>query len=242
MRAYGQGFLIADQSASVLDPAIQRNTNTKIAFCAPFEADREILSGALSLDDEQKKALARLESHTAIVKQNNWADAVQCRIDIHSANSITANFDDVPKIEFLQAEQQDTASISALHFLLSRIGKTQSLPVDVEVINGWANNLQQGGTLVAGIWKKLCTDPKYIPSEEETGQALYAFPKLTSTIQQAFQSTETPEGMRTRLIIELEWASPILASTQIELSRFISLLLMPCKSDEKVVNVLNSLQ
>lgn len=242
MRAYGQGFLIADQSASVLDPAIQRNTNTKIAFCAPFEADREILSGALSLDDEQKKALARLESHTAIVKQNNWADAVQCHIDIYSAGATTPNFADAPQKGPLQVEQQDTLSDIALHFLLSRIGKAQGDSVDIEAINRWASNLQQGGNIVAGIWKKLCSDQEYIPSEEEAGQALYAFPRLTSAVQQAFQSTETPEGMRTRLIIEIEWANQILSSTQIELAKFVSLLLMPCKSDEKVASILNSLR
>ena len=241
MRAYGQGFLIADQSVSVLDPAIQRNTNTKMAFCAPFEADREILAGSLALDDEQKKALARLESHTAIVKQNNWADAIQCHIDTHIVgHSLLRAEEGTLDEESPHARQADAVCDDALCLLLSRIGKSQKPTRSLNVVADWLDRLPQGGDLVAGIWRKLCADAEFVPSDAEAGQALYAFPRLTSAIQQAFQSTETPEGMRTRLIIETEWIHPMLNDAQIDLGRFLTLLLTPCKSDVKVNNVLNS--
>ena len=81
MRAFGQGIVIVDQSASALDDSVLKNTNTKIVFRAPFEIDREILGGALALDEKQKKALSTLENHTALVKQNDWLEAVCCHMD-----------------------------------------------------------------------------------------------------------------------------------------------------------------
>ncbi len=80
MRAYGQGFIIADQSASVLDDCVLRNTNTKIVMRAPFEQDRITLGGTLSLSEEQTLQLAKLENQTAIISQSNWLEPVLCRI------------------------------------------------------------------------------------------------------------------------------------------------------------------
>lgn len=80
MRAYGESFFVVDQSASALDMSVLRNTNTKVAFNAPLEEDRRILAGALALDDLQEEALARLPAQVAVVKQNNWTEAVLCHI------------------------------------------------------------------------------------------------------------------------------------------------------------------
>lgn len=80
MRAFGQGFVVADQSASALDDAVLRNTNTKIVMRAPFEADRIALGGALALNDEQTRQLAKLENHTAVIYQSNWLEPVLCGV------------------------------------------------------------------------------------------------------------------------------------------------------------------
>lgn len=81
MRAYGQGFVVADQSASALDDCVLRNTSTKIVMRAPFAQDREVLGGALALDDRQTRQLARLENHTALVHQSHWLEPVLCRVE-----------------------------------------------------------------------------------------------------------------------------------------------------------------
>ena len=80
MRAYGEGFFVVDQSASALDASVLRNTGTKIAFNAPLEEDRQILAGAMALDDLQQDALAKLPVQIAAVKQNDWTEAVLCRV------------------------------------------------------------------------------------------------------------------------------------------------------------------
>lgn len=81
MRAFGQGFVVADQSASVLDDCVLRNTSTKIVMRAPFEEDRLALGGALALDEKQTQQLAKLENQTAVVHQSHWLEPVLCHIE-----------------------------------------------------------------------------------------------------------------------------------------------------------------
>ena len=80
MRAYGQGFMVADQSASAIDDSVLKNTNTKIVMRAPYQPDREALGGALALTEEQTNHLSKLENHTAVVYQSDWLEPVLCSI------------------------------------------------------------------------------------------------------------------------------------------------------------------
>ena len=57
MRTYGEGFLIADQSPSVLDASVIRNTHTKVFFMLPDRNDREAAGDSLTLNDEQKQEI-----------------------------------------------------------------------------------------------------------------------------------------------------------------------------------------
>ncbi len=97
MRAYGQGFMVADQSASALDDSVLKNTNIKIVMRAPYEADRIALGGSLALNEEQTNQLSKLENHTAVVHQSNWLEPVLCRIkkvDIKKVEPITKTEND----------------------------------------------------------------------------------------------------------------------------------------------------
>lgn len=80
MRTYGEGFVIADQAPGLLDPAAIRNTNTKIVMRLPDGSDRELAGGSEALTDVQIKELARLPRGIAAVYQNNWIEAVLCRV------------------------------------------------------------------------------------------------------------------------------------------------------------------
>lgn len=80
MRTYGEGFIIADQSPSSLDPAAIRNTNTKIIMRLPEAEDRLAVGSSISLTDAQKEEMTRLESGVAIVYQNNWVESVLCKV------------------------------------------------------------------------------------------------------------------------------------------------------------------
>lgn len=78
MRAYGEGFIIADQAPALLDEAVIRNTNTKVAFRLPDEADRTLVGSAMALSDRQIIELAKLPQGVAAVYQNDWVEAVLC--------------------------------------------------------------------------------------------------------------------------------------------------------------------
>lgn len=80
MRTYGEGFVIADQAPGLLDLASIRNTNTKVVLRLPEGSDRELMGGAEALTDTQVKELARLPRGVAAVYQNNWIEAVLCKI------------------------------------------------------------------------------------------------------------------------------------------------------------------
>lgn len=81
MRTYGEGFIIADQAPGLLDMAVIRNTNTKIILRLPEYSDRELVGKAIGLDDDQIDELARLKKGVAAVCQNDWIEAVLCKID-----------------------------------------------------------------------------------------------------------------------------------------------------------------
>lgn len=80
MRTYGEGFLIADQSPSALDPAAIRNSNTKMILRLPDQMDRESAGLSMGLDGDQIRELAKLPTGVACVYQNNWPEAVLCQI------------------------------------------------------------------------------------------------------------------------------------------------------------------
>ena len=80
MRTYGEGFVIADQAPALLDMAAIRNTNTKIIMRLPDQGDRELVGKSINLNDEQISELAKLPRGVAAVYQNEWAEAVLCKI------------------------------------------------------------------------------------------------------------------------------------------------------------------
>ena len=81
MRTYGEGFIIADQSPSMLDLATIRNTNTKIIMALPEKDDRETAGKSIGLDDKHIEEISRLKTGEAIVYQSGWEEAVKAKID-----------------------------------------------------------------------------------------------------------------------------------------------------------------
>jgi DNA helicase HerA-like ATPase len=94
MRTYGEGFVIADQSPSLLDLATIRNTNTKIVMALPEKEDREIAGKSIGLNDEQIPEISRLKMGEAIVYQNGWEEPVKVKIHKYEqAESRLWNYD-----------------------------------------------------------------------------------------------------------------------------------------------------
>lgn len=158
MRAYGQGFIVADQSASVLDDAVLRNTNTKIVMRAPFAADREALGGALALNEDQTKQLARLENQTAVVHQSNWLEPVLCRIKRVDISDV------IEQEEQKLLKKESRAHLKKIIFALWRdyIGDlvNENINLTEQEVEASINQLRLGSELVNKIKPSISTTQK----------------------------------------------------------------------------------
>lgn len=83
MRTYGEGFIIADQAPGLLDMSVIRNTNTKIILRLPDEADRKLVGKSAALKEAQIDELSKLPLGVAAVYQNEWPEAVLCKIEAY---------------------------------------------------------------------------------------------------------------------------------------------------------------
>lgn len=116
MRTYGEGFLIADQAPGLLDPAVIRNTNTKVVFRLPDFDDRALVGKSENLTDEQINELSRLPTGCAAVFQNNWQEAVLCQIDKFSLEEKPYRHE-CPVIEF--ADARTVSDIALLRLIIA---------------------------------------------------------------------------------------------------------------------------
>ena len=83
MRTYGEGFIIADQASGLLDMSVIRNTNTKIILRLPDEEDRKLVGKSAALKEAQIDELSKLPLGVAAVYQNEWPEAVLCKIEAY---------------------------------------------------------------------------------------------------------------------------------------------------------------
>lgn len=81
MRTYGEGFIIADQSPSMIDLTAIRNTNTKIVMALPEKDDREVAGKSLGLDEKHIEEISRLKTGEAVIYQTGWEEAVKVKVE-----------------------------------------------------------------------------------------------------------------------------------------------------------------
>ncbi len=134
MRTYGEGFIIVDQSPSVIDISAIRNTNTKIIMRLPEEVDRQQAGKSAALKDNQIPELAKLNRGIAVVYQNNWLDPVLCKI-------CKAEINEVPYIHSCEevVKRADYAELLAM-LMKNRVDEKVDIDIDkVENIIEMAN-------------------------------------------------------------------------------------------------------
>ena len=120
MRTYGEGFLIADQAPGMLDPAVIRNTNTKIILRLPAQSDRELVGYAANLNKDQIGELARLPRGTAAIYQNEWVQPVLCKIGKFSGQQVGYAYIPKENDEHLDAEAS-SLSKSLLDYIMNKV-------------------------------------------------------------------------------------------------------------------------
>ena len=196
MRTYGEGFIIADQAPGLMDPAVIRNTNTKIIMRLPDESDRELVGKAASLNDDQIVELAKLPLGVAAVYQNDWLEPVLCKID---------HFEDEQEYTYTAPSKQNVDAIAEMicKYLLSDISKPLELnDEDVDKLNNWISSLHIDTDMKKELQKLIEHGSPY-PSLAQS--ALYCLTKgrdvITST-EQILEST-VRQAEADRRIIEM---------------------------------------
>ncbi|MFN3166390.1 MAG: ATP-binding protein [Phycisphaeraceae bacterium] len=67
-RAYGTGYIIVDQTASMLSKTVFSNTGTMFALSQKLRSDVQAMAGAMNLNDAQRQAISTLPIGTAIAR------------------------------------------------------------------------------------------------------------------------------------------------------------------------------
>lgn len=80
MRAYGEGFLIADQVATLLAPQVVKNTSLKIIHRLTAPDDRQLCGSCTNLNDEQTRSLNNLRTGQAVVHDERIGEAILLRV------------------------------------------------------------------------------------------------------------------------------------------------------------------
>ena len=118
MRTYGEGFIIADQSPSLLDPAVIRNTNTKILLNLSEKEDMESVGLSVNLNEDQISEFSKLETGVAVTYQKGWYDPILTKI--HKFHEIKGQPYDYNHVNIKeQYENEKTMKSLALKVLLN---------------------------------------------------------------------------------------------------------------------------
>lgn len=201
MRTYGEGFIIADQSPSMLDRSAISNTNTKIIMTLPNKDDREMAGNSTSLTEPQKTELSRLKTGVAVVFQKGWEEAVLCKInrfegkeetykrgvdDNESVNDIPSSFLELSSLIYTDEEDGDTdALLAALETDHTLTGKQRyDLQVRIyEIREAWRISEEEGTVStepedihdVAAVLFSLCVGVEAFESVSSSSADMEAF-------------------------------------------------------------------
>lgn len=100
LRSSGEGFLIVDQSPAAVDASAVRNTNTKVLMRLPDVQDCEVSGKSAGLNEEQIAEISKLEKGVAVLRQDDWREAVLCKVGL--ASGIYCEEDQIVSFEELR--------------------------------------------------------------------------------------------------------------------------------------------
>lgn len=183
MRAYGEGFIIADQAPGLLDPAVIRNTNTKIILRLPDHTDRELVGNAASLNPDQITELAKLKTGVAAVYQNEWLEPVLCQI---------SEFKEKRGYTYTAGTDSKKPNISALFtaLLYGREKIRELSQEDIDQLELWIDGLDRRRELKDFLRDVL--RGKRIPSKNKIRYALYCL--VDTCVVKSSKQAENPDS------------------------------------------------
>lgn len=89
MRAYGEGFIIADQIPTKLAPETLKNSNLKIVHRLVAPDDRQIAGDCINLTDLQKRYLNNLSPGLAVIHDERISEAVLVQVNLVKDTDVT---------------------------------------------------------------------------------------------------------------------------------------------------------
>ena len=181
MRTYGEGFIIADQAPGLLDMAAIRNTNTKIILRLPDLSDRELVGKAANLSDAQITELAKLPRGIAAIYQNEWIEAVLCKVDKYDGEA--GNYEFAPDtIVEKQIDESIRIDVAELLSQGTRLTREEVLS-DIEPK---LKKLDIDASIEVSIMKFIENPPKE-PRMSKLGEVMSAlFPEVKNEIEHAY--------------------------------------------------------
>jgi len=81
MRAYGEGFVIADQSPTKLVPDVLKNSNLKLVHRLAYPSDRTVVGQCTNLDERQTERLNTLGVGIAVAHDDRIEDAILLQVE-----------------------------------------------------------------------------------------------------------------------------------------------------------------
>lgn len=184
MRTYGEGFIIVDQAPGLLDMAAIRNTNTKIIMRLPDLEDRRLVGHAANLNDDQITELAKLPCGVGAVYQNEWVQAVLCKIKRYDVKS--------EKYQYQKslAEPKEMSSEDALKIaeLLSK-GTQISQEEIVRDIRPKLNRIGMDASSQVTVYKMLLNSPAEPRMTKLAPVMSRLFPQAADTMQRVYNET-----------------------------------------------------
>lgn len=187
MRTYGEGFIIVDQSPGLLDMAAIRNTNTKIIMRLPDQGDRELVGKAAGLNDDQIMELAKLPLGVAAVYQNEWIQAVLCKVK--KAKTIQSDYAyDPPHVTSEHIDHEMRLRIAELLSRCDSIADERRLKEIKERIL----NLQIESSLKVKLIKWILSPPKEPKMTKMAPLMSALFPEIKHAVKMAYQDAGEP--------------------------------------------------
>lgn len=188
MRTYGEGFIIADQAPGLLDMATIRNTNTKIIMRLPDQGDRELVGKAASLNEDQILELAKLPRGVAAVYQNEWIQAVLCKIKKADIQEELYIYE--PEINIKKETNYDIRLRIA-----TRVSKGETLDegMILKEVKPMLSKLDVADSIKASILGWLIHPPKEPRMTKMAPIIGELFPEIKEAIREIHQETRIPK-------------------------------------------------
>ena len=187
MRTYGEGFIIADQAPGLLDMATIRNTNTKIIMRLPDQGDRELVGKAASLNEDQILELAKLPRGVAAIYQNEWIQAVLCKVQKADVDEELYRYTAVEEREKI-CKYEDALYIATL---LSK-GTVVDKELLVNEIKPLLFDMPIEDSIKVSILKWINNPPKEPRMTKLAPIMGELFPEVKAAIKDIYQETRVP--------------------------------------------------